>query len=121
MKPNSSATHFLPKRKQIIDHVLKSLKRYWENDSKSLSLLWNEFTTFLRHENPGEYEKFISESILKTRFECQIREEQKIKNMSCIIPEIKGQAWITGEQSLYISDDIPFPMGYRLTDTWPEN
>ena len=66
-------------------------------------------------------EKFISESILKTRFECQIREEQKIKNMSCIIPEIKGQAWITGEQSLYISDDIPFPMGYRLTDTWPEN
>ena len=38
-----------------------------------------------------------------------------------IIPSIKGSAFITGEQEMYISDDDPFPDGYQLNDTWPTN
>ncbi len=65
-------------------------------------------------------EPFISESILGTKFECQITNQGKTHGTNCITPEIKGQAWITGEQTLNISHDDPFPYGYRLTDTWPE-
>ena len=37
-----------------------------------------------------------------------------------IIPSIKGSAFITGEQKMYISKDDPFPEGYKLNDTWPD-
>ena len=36
-----------------------------------------------------------------------------------IRPNIKGSAFITGEQILYKDDQDPFPQGYRLNDTWP--
>jgi len=34
---------------------------------------------------------------------------------------LKGSAFITGEQILYKDDEDPFPQGYRLNDTWPDN
>ena len=37
-----------------------------------------------------------------------------------IKPLIKGSAFITGKQELYVSKDDPFPEGYRLNDTWPD-
>ena len=40
------------------------------------------------------------------------------KNFS--VPNIKGSAFVTGEQILYKDDRDPFPEGYRLNDTWPE-
>ena len=36
-----------------------------------------------------------------------------------IKPNIKGSAFITGEQILYKDDLDPFPEGYKLNDTWP--
>ena len=36
-----------------------------------------------------------------------------------IIPSIKGSAFITGKQEIYVSKDDPFPQGYKLDDTWP--
>ena len=38
-----------------------------------------------------------------------------------IRPNIKGSAFITGEQILYKDDQDSFPQGYRLNDTWPDN
>ena len=38
-----------------------------------------------------------------------------------IIPSIKGSAFITGRQEMYVSEDDTFPQGYRLGDTWPDN
>ena len=35
-------------------------------------------------------------------------------------PLIKGSAFITGKQELYVSKNDPFPEGYRLNDTWPD-
>jgi len=55
------------------------------------------------------------------RFETFILKECKKENKQMIIPSIKGSAFITGEQKLYISKDDPFPEGYKLNDTWPSS
>jgi len=66
-------------------------------------------------------EKFISKSILGTEFECKILHSEIKEGVVCITPEFSGVAHITGEQTLYIDEHNPFPLGYRLTDTWPED
>ena len=66
-------------------------------------------------------EKFISRSIIGSSFETFILKEYKKENKQMIIPSIKGSAFITGEQKLYISKDDPFPEGYKLNDTWPSS
>ena len=65
-------------------------------------------------------EQFISKSILGTTFYSHIKEEINIDGYQGIVPVIKGQSWITGEQELYLDKNNPFPQGYRLTDTWPQ-
>ena len=66
-------------------------------------------------------EKFISRSIIGSTFESYITSEYTEKNKKMIIPSIKGSAFITGEQEMYISGDDPFPEGYQINDTWPKN
>ena len=65
-------------------------------------------------------ETFISRSIIGSTFEAKIKEEFISNNKQMIKPLIKGSAFITGKQELYISRDDPFPEGYRLNDTWPD-
>ena len=64
-------------------------------------------------------EIFISRSIIGSKFETYIVEEYTKGNKKMIIPSIKGSAFITGRQEIYISDEDPLPQGYRLNDTWP--
>ena len=65
-------------------------------------------------------ETFISRSIIGSTFEAKIKEEFISNNKQMIKPLIKGSAFITGKQELYISKDDPFPDGYKLNDTWPD-
>jgi len=64
-------------------------------------------------------EKIISQSIIGSTFECFIEREIEESAKKMILPNIKGSAFITGEQILYKDDKDPFPQGYRLNDTWP--
>ena len=64
-------------------------------------------------------EKIISQSIIGSTFECFIENEILQSSRQMIVPNIKGSAFITGEQILYKDDTDPFPQGYRLNDTWP--
>ena len=64
-------------------------------------------------------EKIITKSIIGSTFECFIESEAKEYAKQMIIPNIKGSAFITGEQVLYKDSSDPFPEGYRLNDTWP--
>ena len=64
-------------------------------------------------------EKIISKSIIDSTFECFIENEIEEDSKKMILPNIKGSAFITGEQVLYLDDKDPFPQGYRLNDTWP--
>ncbi len=65
-------------------------------------------------------ETFISRSIIGSTFETKIKEEFNSNGKKMIKPLIKGSAFITGKQELYVSKDDPFPEGYRLNDTWPD-
>ena len=65
-------------------------------------------------------EDFISESIIGSQFKASIEKEIQVDNKNCIIPQITGSAFITGEQKLYLDENDPFPQGYRLNDTWPD-
>ena len=65
-------------------------------------------------------ETFISRSIIGSIFESKIKKEFVSYNKNMIKPLIKGSAFITGKQDLYVSKNDPFPEGYRLNDTWPD-
>ena len=65
-------------------------------------------------------ETFISRSIIGSTFETKIKEEFILNGKKMIKPLIKGSAFITSKQELYVSKDDPFPEGYRLNDTWPD-
>tara|TARA_B100000029_G_scaffold215179_1_gene212998 strand:- start:312 stop:1328 length:1017 start_codon:yes stop_codon:yes gene_type:complete len=64
-------------------------------------------------------EKMISKSIIGSSFESYVESETREYSKLMVIPNIKGSAFITGEQILYKDDKDPFPQGYRLNDTWP--
>ena len=66
-------------------------------------------------------EKIISKSIIGSTFEAFAESESIESSKIMVIPNIKGSAFITGEQILYVDNKDPFPEGYRLNDTWPES
>lgn len=61
---------------------------------------------------------FVAHSIIGSRFDCGIVEVTKLAGKAAIVPSIRGRAWITGTQQLMLDPDDPWPLGYRLTDTW---
>ena len=58
-------------------------------------------------------------SILNTKFDCRIKKTLKIGTLNAVIPIIGGQAWITGNHSYSLDPTDPFPLGYKISDTWP--
>ncbi len=64
-------------------------------------------------------DKMIGRSIIDSEFECKIEEEVKIGNKNGIIPSVAGQAWITGRHTHTLDPSDPWPLGYKLSDTWP--
>ncbi len=67
---------------------------------------------------PGD--TYSARSIIGSRFDCRIVETTRIAGRPAIIPSIRGRAWITGTQQLMLDPDDPWPLGYRLSDTWPQ-
>jgi proline racemase len=65
-------------------------------------------------------DRFIGYSIIGSRFDCAIVDSQPINDVVAIIPTIRGRGWITGTHQLMYDPDDPWPVGYRLTDTWPK-
>ena len=67
---------------------------------------------------PGD--RYVARSIIGSRFDCHIAEVASVGEREAVIPRLRGQAWITGTQQLMLDPDDPWPLGYRLTDTWPK-
>ena len=63
-------------------------------------------------------EQFAARSIIGSRFYCSIVRETTVGGVPAIVPAIRGRAWITGAQQLMLDPDDPWPLGYRLPDTW---
>ncbi|KAJ3510138.1 hypothetical protein NM208_g15575 [Fusarium decemcellulare] len=60
----------------------------------------------------GEPVKF--RSIINTEFVGSIRGTTKVGNLDAVLPTIKGRAWITGEKSVHLDPEDPFPTGFLL-------
>ncbi len=65
-------------------------------------------------------DRFMGYSIIDSRFDCQIVQGIQVGDVKGIVPTIRGRAWITGTHQLMCDPDDPWPLGYRLTDTWPK-
>lgn len=61
----------------------------------------------------------IAQSIIDSQFVGRIEEETMIGNTPAIIPSIEGRAWITATRELRLDASDPWPLGYRVNDTWP--
>jgi len=64
-------------------------------------------------------ENFVGISPIDTEFHCSIESETDLAGTKAIVPLISGRAWIIGTHQLMVDPDDPFPLGYRLSDTWP--
>jgi proline racemase len=57
-------------------------------------------------------------SLIGSTFEGRIMEETTVGGRPAIVPEISGRGWITGTHQHMLDPDDPWPVGYRLSDTW---
>jgi len=61
----------------------------------------------------------VARSIIDSRFTGRIEDETSIGGKPAIVPSIEGRAWITGTRELRCDATDPWPLGYRVGDTWP--
>ena len=66
-------------------------------------------------------DRMIGKSIIGSEFHCCIEEELVLNDdVKAIRPSVSGRAWITGTTEHRLDPTDPYPIGYRLTDTWPK-
>ena len=63
-------------------------------------------------------EDFRHEGILGTVFTGRILEETVIGSRPAVVPQITGQAWITGLAEYVVDPTDPFPDGFTVGDIW---
>ena len=61
----------------------------------------------------------VARSIIDSKFIGRIEEESMRDGVPWIVPSIEGRAWITGTRELQVDPTDPWPLGYRINDTWP--
>ena len=57
---------------------------------------------------------FTHESIIGTAFRGRIADTTRVGEFEAIVPEIEGEAYITGESTFIIDDRDPLVFGFRL-------
>ena len=68
----------------------------------------------------GVGDRFVGRSIIGSQFDCRIEDVAHVGGRPGIIPSISGRAWITGTHQHMLDPDDPWPLGYQLSDTWPQ-
>ncbi len=66
-------------------------------------------------------QRYWARSIIGSQFECQIESETTVGEKPAITPSIAGRAWITGVHQYMLDPADPWPLGYRVADTWPKD
>jgi proline racemase len=59
-------------------------------------------------------EEFVYESIIRTRFVARAVETTTVGDLPAVVPEIKGQAFVTGIHTFVVSPNDPLPEGFLL-------
>ena len=63
-------------------------------------------------------EDFRHEGILGTVFTGRLVEEARVGDHVGVVPQITGQAWITGIADYVVDPTDPFPDGFTIGDIW---
>jgi len=61
-------------------------------------------------------DELVTESILGSIYRGKIVDETHVGGLKAIIPELTGQAWIMGFNTLLINPDDPFKYGFRVRE-----
>jgi proline racemase len=61
---------------------------------------------------------FVHEGILGTTFTGRLLEETQVGPYRAVLPQISGQAWITGFAQYVVDPEDPFPNGFTVGDIW---
>ncbi|MBO6575083.1 MAG: proline racemase family protein [Rhodothermales bacterium] len=64
-------------------------------------------------------DRYVARSIIDSTFDCTIAAESTVGDSPAVIPAVSGRAWIAGTRQLMLDPEDPWPLGYRLSDTWP--
>jgi proline racemase len=75
--------------------------------------------TLSTRELMAEGDIYRARSIIGSEFVCRIARRTAIGSRPAIVPIISGRAWITGVSQYMLDPADPWPLGYRLADTWP--
>jgi len=67
----------------------------------------------------GAGERYSATSLIGARFGGRILGSTTCGDTAAIRPEITGRAWITGQSTLMLDPEDPWPEGYRLSDMGP--
>lgn len=62
---------------------------------------------------------YRARSIIGSQFTGRIVETTTVGDVPAIVPAVSGRAWITGTHQHMLDPDDPWPLGYRVGDTWP--
>ena len=62
----------------------------------------------------GIDETFVHESIISSTFKCRVKSVTKVGEFDAIIPEIGGNAFVTGINTFTIDRDDPIKYGFRI-------
>ncbi|MDX1449841.1 MAG: proline racemase family protein, partial [Acidimicrobiia bacterium] len=60
-------------------------------------------------------------SVIGSEFIGVIESDTSVGDLPAIVPSISGRAWQTGRFTYHVDPTDPWPLGYRLTDTWPSS
>lgn len=63
-------------------------------------------------------EPFYHTSIIGTTFVAKVESVTKVGKYDAIVPSIQGRAWITSFHDYVLDPSDPFPIGFRVGDTW---
>jgi proline racemase len=63
-------------------------------------------------------EDFCHEGILGTVFTGRLLETTRVGDRDAVVPQISGQAWITGIADYVVDPTDPFPDGFTIGDIW---
>jgi len=66
-------------------------------------------------------QRLVARSIVDSIFVGRIESETVVGETAAIVPSIEGRAWTTGRKELWCDSGDPWPEGYRVADTWPDD
>ena len=58
-------------------------------------------------------------SVIGSEFVGTIDADTTVGGLDAIVPLVAGRAWRTGRFVYEVDPTDPWPLGYRVTDTWP--